>query len=111
MLNQNTAGRPVSHAEKRTMKRLAEVPSFGHLLEMIRENKAQFVCWGHCERPIYDVPYDNKTVRIVANKGLTRVITILPNEFRSEKFQRVQKQRRLDYFRGCRNRDSDEIGA
>jgi hypothetical protein len=110
MLSESAVGKPLSHAEERALQRLAKMPNLRHLLQMIRENKALFVCWGHGERPIYDLRCEGKTIRVVANKELTQVITILPDEFRSEKFHRQEKQRRRNYFRGTRNRDLDEIG-
>jgi len=67
----------------------------------VQAGEAKFVCFGHQGRLIYDVPtafgraaelLDKPPIRVVVNAEKTIIISVLPNEFRSETYRRNTKR-------------------
>ncbi len=83
------------------------------ILALIREGKARRFLSPVPTRLIWDVPYHDAagqqiTVRVVADVGLTRLITALPPEFIGEKARRAEKQRKKQFFRAFKP-DEDAV--
>lgn len=73
----------LSHAQEQAVARYGQSFKLHRLLEKIKEGKATLLPWGKPGKPVYDVPYRNRSnediiVRCVVNQELTRVITVLP---------------------------------
>src|SRR4051812_30107620 len=104
-----------SHAAVQAARRLGVVVEPQRLLRSIQAGDADFVSLGHDGRLIYDVPYVAESgatviVRALVNAEKTYVISVLPNEFRAEQYQRREKQRKKAFFRGFEG-DDDESAA
>lgn len=81
------------HAEKMALKRLPFKPNMEKLARRVREGRARFVCFGYQDRRIYDVPdYGGETIRVIMNPELTVVISVLPPQFRHEKYQQFTRK-------------------
>jgi len=93
------------HAKDRVAERYGNV-NLGKLLKTIQNGEAKFVCFGHQDRLIYDVPCGDQTIRALVNAEKTIIISVLPNEFRSETYRRNAKQVKRAFFR--RAEDDEE---
>jgi hypothetical protein len=90
------------HAKKRAAERYGNV-NLGKLLRTVRDGKAKFVCFGHQGRLIYDVPSGEQVIRVLVDDKKSIVISVLPNEFRSETRRRDEKKRKQDFFKHFEN--------
>jgi hypothetical protein len=96
-----------SHATAQAAKRLGFVPPPKTLINTIRAGQAKLVAFGEQERLIYDVPFEGTTVRVVVNKELDWVVSVLPPQFglekRADRYKKSRKQssnRKREFFRG-----------
>ena len=97
----------MSHATARAKERLGFIPRPWQLLAVVKAGQAKLVGYGEHERLIYDVPFEGSTVRVVVNKGLDWVVTVLPPKFTRELTRELEAERlkkwgkaRREFFRG-----------
>jgi hypothetical protein len=94
-----------SHAHGRARDRFGIALRPWSVLRPIRRGEAKLVDYGEQERLIYDVPYEGTTVRVVVNKELDWVVSVLPPKFRvgRDKYREHQensRKTRREFFRG-----------
>lgn len=105
-----------SHAHARARDRFGIALRPWSVLRPIRGGEAKLVGYGEQERLIYDVPYEGTTVRVVVNKELDWVVSVLPPKFAREmdadRRKKAGKTRR-EFFRHKENDDdcsTSELG-
>jgi hypothetical protein len=101
----------MSHATARAKERLGFIPRPWQLLAVITAGQAKLVAYGEQERRIYDVPFEGTTVRVVVNKELDWVVSVLPPKFPREMDAERRKQSsktRREFFRGRKEENEDE---
>jgi hypothetical protein len=96
-----------SHAHDRARERHGIALRPWTILRPIQKGEAKLVDYGEQERLIYDVPYEGTTVRVVVNKELTWVISVLPPKFARDARKQVfreqchkARRRKHEFFRG-----------
>jgi hypothetical protein len=104
----------VSHADARAKERLGIALRPHHLLRIIKAGQAKLVAFGEQERLIYDVPSEGTTVRVVVNKELDWVVSVLPAQFKREREMEKIRSRhktsrrvRQEFFSGFEGDEDD----
>jgi hypothetical protein len=100
----------MSHATARAKERLGFIPRPWQLLAVINAGQAKLVRLGENGRNTYDVPLDGRIIKVVVNKELDWVVTVLPDKSVTEVLKErrdAEAKRKRNFFRGVEENDDE----